>query len=184
MSVYKQPNILFLKGIVENDIKTDDDMFDKKFVEHIEDIKLPLVLPHSFSEIPTKFTSWETWPKTSNLKCWSCNRNFKTTPIFIVDDFCHDISGIRVITPKGNFCSDNCAQHYINLNYHRGDRDDKTKYQLMMHKERTGENVLIIQPSPDKVIMKDYCGNEGISEEEFGKLIDKLNTEFRLCIRY
>lgn len=182
--MYKQPNVLFLKGVVENDLKTDDEMFDKKFIEHIEDIKLPLVIPHSFSELPAKFISWDTWPKSTNLKCWCCDRNFKNTPIFIVDDFCYDTNGTRIITPKGNFCTDNCAQLYINLHYQRNDRDDKTKYQLMMHKERTGEHVLIIQPAPEKTIMKDYCGSGGVTEDEFAKQIDKLNTDYKISIRY
>lgn len=182
MAVYKEPNILFLRGITPEDLKSDDSIFDTKFTECINGIEESknVTAPKHFTSLPTKFTTWDRWPTSTNLKCWTCDRNFTTVPIFIVDDYSINTENQRVITPVGNFCSDNCAQSYIDKNYTRNQHDNKTRYQLMMRRERTGDNTVVIKPSPSKTTMKQYCGDHGITQTEYEKKIEKLNSDFNL----
>lgn len=176
MSIYKKPNILYLRGIVSSDFEIDDSVFDKKFVEEIEESRLRAV---NYKANPQTFTDWKSWPLTSNLKCWFCDRITGGVSIFITDDLSFAVDGSRIITTKGHFCTTNCAQAYINNWYTGAQRDDKTKYLLMLAREKTKENIFCIQPSPPKTIMRQYMGPDGISEEDYGKRIAILEMETR-----
>ena len=80
---YEAPNILTFKGIFPDkyDINT---LFTNKIMDS-------LLIPtdgatneteefEEFDKIPSKFTTVDAWPKKTNLKCWRCNRKFKTIP--------------------------------------------------------------------------------------------------------
>lgn len=172
-------HILFLPGVYENDINSDDRMVDEKYTSDAIDIQIGSVHEEYSGSIPTVYTTHKHWIKSTGLKCWNCDRFFKNPPIFIVDDVSY-IDGDRQITPHGNFCSDNCAIAYIDCFYKGTARDDKIKYQIMLARERTGKNITIIKPSPPKTCMRAYCGPSGITSEEYESKINELNSEYAL----
>lgn len=171
---YRPSNILFLKGIALTDIE-DDSIFDDKFTEGIEsDQNLPI--SESLCNIPTKFTTWKDWIKRTNLICWSCDRKFKTLPLFIVDSV-SDVGEQRIIVPLGNFCSDNCIMSYINIEYSGTERDNKIKYMLMLRAERIGVRSIIIPNAPKKTLRREYCGDVGLNHTQYQQLFDQIVSE-------
>jgi hypothetical protein len=168
--------------VFAEDLERDDLMFDNKFMTSaVTDVATDDVngtTEFNYS-IPQTFTSPKLWIKSTGLKCWNCDRFFKNPPLFIVEDVAN-IDSVRTITTIGNFCTDNCAISYINANYKGTERDDKTKYQIMLARERTGKNITIIKPAPPKTIMKAYCGSNGITPEEYEQRLNELSTDFSL----
>lgn len=186
LEITTQPNILFLRGVFAGDLDSDDTMFDNRFMSGAPDDMTidPFIncIEHTGTElasIPTTFTTWQQWIKSTNLRCWNCDRGFKNPPIFVVDDVSY-ADGNRIITPHGNFCSDNCAQAYIDVTYRGVAHDDKTRYQVMLARERTGKNIAMIKPSIPKTCMKAYCGPNGITPDEYEKRLKELNNDYSL----
>lgn len=154
--------------------------------------------------LPDYFVNLETWPKSSNLLCWSCDTSFKgipwTVPISktiknetFVDDSTPEIYGTTAdpINPKireyyafqtlGCFCSEFCAQKYINRS---GDMRIKNKWEsgkllLEIYRLITGRHIRYIPESEDKYIMMQYCGKKGISIAEY-----KERNETKRSITY
>lgn len=178
MSLYKRPNILFLKAVFPSDLEGDDFMFDDRFTEAMVTYDSGVAATptkssvrfESYNSIPTVFTSLASWPKYTNLKCWNCDRHFKTRPWFVPDEF-REIEGELEIGVVGNFCKENCAQSWIDGEYRENtqEHDDKTKYLKMLYKIFTGKSIEIIVTAEKKTLMKQYIGEDGITEEEYDK---------------
>lgn len=188
--VYREPNILLLRGIAIADLidDTDDTMFDSKYTEELGATvtigsTVEVVAKASevqYSSIPKEFYSWKTWISSTNLACWNCDRFFKSVPIFIVGYLHVNGEGKRVIDPEGNFCTDNCAQNYIDMKYTGVQHDDKTKYQIMLRQERLETEVILIKAAEPKTCMKKYIGPSGCTPEEYGKRLEALDSEFSI----
>jgi hypothetical protein len=68
--------VLFLKGVYKNNCDRIEDFFHERLL-HDADPKAKI-----FDKIPMVFTDLESWPKTTNLLCWTCRRAVKGRPWF------------------------------------------------------------------------------------------------------
>jgi hypothetical protein len=143
-------NLLVLKGIKLSDLESDD-MFESKFIENSE-IETNVEKTH-YKALPKQFTSLENWPKSTNLLCWSCDRAFTKIPIFIPINIYKE-NDTQIMDTEGCFCSFNCAQSHINLYYEGIERDDKTRFLILLYEIINGESIKIIIPSPYKFMME------------------------------
>lgn len=136
----------------------------------------------SMNAPPNFFVSVEEWPKTTRLLCWECCEKCDSYPCFIPS--CPTAwkgEGVKYKT-MGVFCSWNCAMKHAHISF--GETKmweiEKHIYDIaMMFDLSEGNNMKIkkiILPSPDKTIMKKYCGNGGLSIEEYKEKIRQINN--------
>lgn len=177
MSKYRKPNILILPGIREEDLESDDDIFNSKFTEGLEEIETTNVF---YESLPDMFYSLEQWPESTNLHCWTCDLQFVGRPWFIPERIYDQGGKLSAIKPKGCFHSPNCAQSYIDKNYSGLEHDDKTSGLLLIYKIFTGKSIRVIKPSYPKTLMRKYIGQNGISSEEYIQKNARINRDF--CI--
>jgi hypothetical protein len=185
-AVYKGPNILYLPGLQAKDLDDDDGIFDDRFTENIASVDADGAESHTtfmqihYNEIPSTFTCMQSWIKSTNLLCWHCDRSVKSIPWFVPNEIYSDKEGKRVIEPFGNFDKVNCVQAFINDHYHGTQHDMLTKNLLMLYETFMNRRVPLIKPSPPRTIMKKYCGDSGITSEEYEKMIVEINSDYSL----
>ena len=185
VSDIKTNNILVLKGVYILDFSTDN---------------LPTTVTTEFTGRPTTYTRYislpkqfispDDWPKVSNLKCWSCDRLFESYPKFVPLDPELISLNDKLVTawePRGNFCGWNCVIDYIRTRLPKNKQwdaeQDTCKVAEMFAKAMSAfayKPVIRIMPSPEKTLMKPYCGNDGITEEEYQSMVNALNTNYDL----
>lgn len=72
-------------------------------------------LPEKFDKVPDRFVSADTWPRTTNLRCRQCARQFKSRPLTMV---LHIASESKTIidmkTDRCFYCSGDCVETFIN----------------------------------------------------------------------
>lgn len=166
---YKKPKILFIKGAFIRDCVQIDDIFEQKIIEQLV-VETPNII---YEKIPSIFVNNE-WNKT-NIKCWNCDLNFDTKPIFIPKIVNQQKKDEYAIGTYGCFCSFSCSATFIDEKY-------QTICNRIMYKEMLellfriyyGKKVLEIYRSPSKYCMKQYGGNTNISE--YKKTINTLLT--------
>ncbi len=184
-------NTLFLQGVFKKDCMYMEDMLCGK-LSIVKDKKIDAAI---FDKIPTCYTSLETWPKKTNLKCWTCHRNFNTMPWFepqAIEPVCVgeagkyiEVNNLKKLTNEktynipaiGNFCSCNCVQDHIEKN--TKDLSEKTNKKIMLkfvYHLIKGKNINEIRPSPSFTLMKVYGGK--LSESEYQQKIDMLEENF------
>lgn len=146
--------IIFLKGVNPQEYMAIEDEFDAKILENIQQT-IPTIEStntYMYNKIHDVFTTCETWPKKTNLKCWHCDFTFESTPVFIPSYISNSQWGVL-----GNFCSFNCAMAYIK-DYHR-DNNSYTKNLLELYYKFHGTRIYFIKESPSRHIMEKYGGN-------------------------
>ena len=180
LDTYDQPNILFLRGCFVKDCNSVEDMFDERIIdESINENKMYNNIHVIYDDIPPVFTSLETWPKNTNIKCWSCSCSFYGPPIFIPGDFAASKSpgevcdGIDVI---GNFCSWGCSSRWIDMHYTGNCKWEKKEMLKLLYKMMNGETINEIISSPCKTIMKQYGGS--VKECDYKKLVINLSMDY------
>lgn len=178
-TVYKRPNIMFLPNVFEKDITHDDHIFDDKFSETVAyEASVPEI--QHYTSIPATYTTLDKWITVTNLCCWNCDRQFKNRPIFVPDSIYFTKNAERIMDVNGVFCSFNCAQKYIDEKYKGPSRDDRTKFLQILFKDFYGYRAPIIKPAPEKTKMKKYCGEKGVTADEYQKMIEELNANYEL----
>lgn len=170
----KKSNLLILKGIDINDFGNLDDIYKSQKPSKPQEI---------YSDIPSKFTSPDKWIDRCNIKCWFCDKLFTDYPRFIARGVSRqqDENGVLVDTWDvfGVFHRWNCAQAYIELHFPR-QQQDLSRYLCIVESKFTGRRRHKIMPSPPKTIMKQYCGNLGLTPHQYDEKIDKLEEEYEL----
>jgi len=176
---YRRPNILFLRGVCVDDLKSNDSIFDRKFTTDAAQ-PTPRVL---YQSLPEHFTTMESWPKSTNLKCWQCDCQFSNPPVFMPSDMYRGRKGEIVFDTHGCFCTFNCAQGYIDEKY-RGDPTifDKEKYLKTLYQVYTGKKIVKIVASPPKTKMQQYSGERGVSYKEYREKIYEMNDDYELAV--
>jgi|SRR3989344_5798566 len=185
---HKPIYILFLKGIKLSDLTTIEDMFDEKLMgnvcimeriqhnNHQDDTSSIL-----YKSNPNTFTSYKTWVKNSNCKCWECTCMFNESPVFIPLYIRKNDLGCIEMGVYGNFCWFNCAQKWINEKCKiDGTHDDKTRMLKILYEMFTGNKIQKIVESEDKTVMKQFCGEHGITQQEYRDNMNLLNSEYEL----
>jgi hypothetical protein len=187
-----------LDNVIDN-LKTDFIVVDQfEDMETLTNDEVSRVV-NADSELPNIYTDIDNWPKSTNLACWYCSLCFKGKPWFIPvawtrgvidrEKVTYDINlnfpqsdqciETTIIRTDGNFCSPFCAKRYIE-EYKKYTPNIRKKNINMLHyqcEQFLGYNPNYIPSAPDKTKMKKYCGESGITESEYQKLI-KRNYKF------
>lgn len=122
-----------------------------------------------YKSLPTRFTCLQNWPTSCNLKCWSCDRMFNTRPLFAPRDPHPDGS----YAPEGVFGDWPCVARYIEDN-HPNEKYVYNALLLDLYYIFTGSRVEKIPLGYKKTIMKQYCGESGVSLTEFDEMTKAL----------
>lgn len=176
---YDPPNILFLKGCFIDDCDSLEDIFVKKLMESTTNGDVSYEIKNQeYNKIPSVFKSLDTWPSKTNLKCWSCDCDFHTRPIFIPTT----IYSNNDMDTEGNFCMWGCASRYINTFYNVDERWEKHAMLRELHEIFTGSFIEDIVPSPPKTEMVQYGGRK--TKKEYRDHLMCLNETYRVSIQH
>lgn len=120
----------------------------------------------NYQRLPRQFTGAETWPKSSNLKCWHCDNVIgDIAPKFIPVDP-SKCNGALCCDAYGAFDSWACAVAYVDLYFNGSKRNDSRN--LIATFARVIDDITgVIHPAPPRTIMSAYCGETGITPEEY-----------------
>jgi hypothetical protein len=132
-----------------------------------------------YDSIPKKFSSLSTWPRHSNLHCWSCGRKFSSRPCFIPLNP-EIIAHMTIYDVLGNFCRWNCVVRHVRKIYPAEYAWDIECSIRKLYKLYHDVDVEQVVPSPDPYVMNFYCGDDGISSEDYDVLIDKHQKDYSL----
>lgn len=106
--------ILFLPGVTLADYVPLEDRLE----QFLKD-ELPPVQPADivvYDRIPRQYTR-DSWPASTNLRCWNCDRHFCGRPLFVPSSISIGRGGHLVmdvdVEQGGNFCHQNCAFTHI-----------------------------------------------------------------------
>ncbi len=181
--------ILFLQGVFKKDCKRLEEFFHERLLhDSTGEIKL-------YDKIPLVFTGLDTWPKSTNLLCWNCNKSFKNRPWFepqSIDPMSkgpvgvlltgdeikksHDV-GACCISVKGNFCGPSCTmRHIITYSKNLAERLNKVSMLLIVHNIFTGISVPDIIPAPVHTEMEQFGGRW--TAQEYQKKVDELASHY------
>ena len=78
----------------------------------------------SYKKLPEIFNGEDSWPTTSELKCWYCSNNFSSFPKFIPTVWAYKNEKLNC-SVYGNFCTWECAKSfcvYMNMNISNAER--------------------------------------------------------------
>lgn len=182
---YDEPNILFLRGCFLKNCSSIEDMFDERIMkESFLDGKTMPLEEIVYDKIPEKFVSLETWVKKTNLKCWNCDCNFYTIPIFVpeymkdpdVPDRKHGDIGVH-----GNFCSWNCASFYISLMF-RDVKWEKDSMLKILYTIFTGDTIHTIPHAPSKTKMVQFGGS--MTRTEYKNNLTEMNSIYEESLKH
>ena len=169
---YKPPNILHL-DISLDDCISIEDMYDEMILGRSEVVSFEdSVSTHvRYDKIPKIFTGVESWPKSTNLKCWSCDFSFESRPCFIPTEVKETSFQVH-----GNFCSFPCAALYINSKYKTQSEVWKLIDNLyFLYKKMYGVYVCHIPLAPDRYCMRQYGGT--MEPHEFREKINQIERD-------
>lgn len=171
---YKSPNILSLSGITLQDYKSFEDEADERLMENnMENFDTEIFI---YNKIPTVFTGLNTWPKSTNLYCWSCSFKFDTVPKFI-PTYIRENNDLIEVGVMGNMCSFNCVELWIETHVSNKEKRYKLQNNLCyLYYLFTGKRINLIEPAICKTNLLQYGGT--MNEETF--LIKMKELEKRL----
>lgn len=170
---YKIPQILFINGVFLKDCVQIDDIFEQRLLDNLSESETQDVV---YDRLPSYFSRLSTWVKKTNIKCWYCDLNFDTAPVFIPLILEHIGGDEYNISVKGCFCGFACAQKHIDI--HHQDICNNTKFSDMLrhlHFIFTGERIDEIEPASDKHDMVQYGGTK--TKEDYRKEHAKKNEK-------
>jgi len=153
MLVHRKANILVLTGVFLSDYDT---------------VTTAAVEPETtYNEIPRKFISVETWPRSTNLLCWSCSLVPSGAPMFIPQ--CPEITstGTEICDAMGNFCNGGCAANYIDKFMPSVFHWDLLELLIRFESKFTGVRRAIIPRPQSHTEMKQYCGPHGLTPKQW-----------------
>jgi len=187
---FKKSNILFLRGVYPDQLETLEEEFGNRLIEEAgleNDFNaLNLTEEITYDKIPPVFTSLESWPKSTNIDCWSCSIEFTTRPYFIPERIKNRREGGTEMLTHGVFCSANCAIRYLNTDYGESGSVSPSKLSKwdayhgvkIVHRIFTSKQVEKIAPSPPKTLMKQYGGD--LTKAQYRELLAKFDDEHTL----
>ena len=166
---FKTPSVLFIKGVFIKDCVPIDDLFDEQVMARAQDDPVEI---HAYTPIPTIFHSVKTWPTSTNIRCYYCDRSFDETPIFVPKTIEPSNEGY-VMSTEGCFCTFNCAVTYIDLHYPKiHDNINKKSMLKLLYSVMHNKHVAEIPSALSKYEMICYGGR--LSQQEYGKRMPKI----------
>lgn len=163
----KRTNLLILQGIYPED-------FDKNNNKEKDSNK------SVYTNIPKCFIDVESWPKESNLRCWECDQLNDSYPKFIPCNietiYCNGKTK-QICETYGHFDTWNCAISYILKEFPQNKKWDTLQLLYIFESKFSNNRKKKIPKAPPKTIMKQYCGDKGITIQEYKERIKQLNEE-------
>jgi hypothetical protein len=160
--------ILFLRGCHLDDCKDVEDLMEARLEEAAaqwnehDDFN-----GFKYDKIPHKFTSLDTWPLSTNLKCWECDDQVRGRPYAIATyiakggGFPNVESLYGDIDTDGNFCDECCAYTYIGHGKkYAKNKGEYVRMTRILACRIGGLNEVIFFEAPSKTCMKEYGGNK------------------------
>jgi hypothetical protein len=172
-AVIKRSNFLVFRGVFPQD-------FLKSRTNTAEITTAKKEPTIEYSEIPKKFISVESWPKSTNLLCWSCSRSFTNPPAFIPTNPKIDNENRDVCDVIGNFCRWSCASRYVKEVLPEPMRYDHNKYICLFESKFTDVRREIVKPSPPKTEMQAYCGKNGLTPKQWIAKADSIDRDYSI----
>ena len=143
-------------------------------IMHVDARPAPEKPQSTYQSLPKQFVGPDSWPKYTNLLCWTCSRVPYGYPRFLPKN-ARQSQGRDICEPEGNFCGWPCVGRYIMTEYPRSQVWDLLQTTLIFARLfEDSRDLREIPIAPRKDIMKPYKGDDGITEEEFQAKIDKL----------
>jgi hypothetical protein len=153
---FKVPKILFIRGVFLKDCIPIDDIFEQQLIDRLDEEEISVM---EFDKIPSIFTTLNTWIKKINTKCWFCDLNFESIPVFI-PRLIEPSGGGYTIGTEGCFCTFSCAMAHINVHYPKiCDNVRKRDMLKFLYKMFNDSKVREILASPSKYEMNQYGGS-------------------------
>ena len=71
-----------------NSLSSLEDIYEEMILERSAADLVPSAMPERvhYDKVPKVFTTLEAWPRRTNLRCWSCDFNFESRPVFVPMD--------------------------------------------------------------------------------------------------
>lgn len=125
-------------------------------------------------EIPPEFTSPDTWPKTTRLRCWRCTMVPVDYPRFIAKNVVNN-GAVAVYTTFGVFDSWPCAAGYIEDNF-TGDAKWNYHHMLcMVEAVFTGGPLKTYIPrAPPMTVLREFRGRYGLTQQQFRDRVNEM----------
>lgn len=162
----KKSNLLILRGV-----------YPKDFVKRKPTVTLTQPV-QVYSKMPAIFTSTKDWPQFSNLKCWSCDQLPVSYPKFIPLNPSYGPNYGHICDVFGHFCEWNCAVRYAVREFPREQHWDILESICLFESKFSGKKKEKIMEAPSKTCMKQYCGDDGITAQEYREKIMALNEDY------
>jgi hypothetical protein len=149
------PKILFIRGVFLKDCTPIDDIFEQQLIDRLDEEDVKVI---TFDKMPSAFTTLNDWIKNINIRCWFCDLNFNTSPVFIPRLIEPSYDGYTIGT-EGCFCTFSCAMAYINI-YYPKIYDNVRKHDMLkfLYKLFNGTKVREILASPSRYELVHYGG--------------------------
>ena len=115
--VNKIPKILFIRNVFKHNCIEVNEAFEMKIMENSIHSSVNLFeLNSDYQKNPKLFEGLDSWPKTTNLRCWYCFNHFTSIPKFIPTVIEPSHSSKYSIGVEGNCCNWACCMSYIREN--------------------------------------------------------------------
>ncbi len=173
MESVKKSNLLKFRGVFAKDISTDVN-YGKNTTPVAVETKI------FYANIPKRFTDVASWPKVSNLRCWNCDQLTKSYPKFVPVGL-ERVDGKIRCDVHGHFHEWNCAVSYVMKEFPENQRWDTLRAISIIESEFTGTRREIIPPAPSKFEMKVYCGDNGITSQQWCDRLAAVNSTHTLA---
>lgn len=131
-----------------------------------------------YGGLPSYYTCIGEWPESTKLICWHCAQSFNTRPYFlplqINNSSLPRSESTTEIYVEGCFCHISCVGAYMEW-YFKDDIDRAlgkwTAIEILkgLYYEWTGKLLADIPIADPPQIRKVFCGNKGISDEEYNR---------------
>jgi hypothetical protein len=153
---------LVLRGVTKSTYIPPEDVFENKLIA--ESCPSHIDTNVNLESLPKIFTTLSAWPKSTNLRCWTCFRKYSNVPLVIFISYSKTADGDDQYITEGNFCHWTCARWHIK--YHKNDDPTLKKLLLKFYTMITGK-VMIDIPLPSSPWTQTGFVADGISPENY-----------------
>ena len=177
MRMRSRINILEFKGLKLSDLKN---------------VKIDICkedLPKFYNDTPDKWYSDQDLC-TSDCKCWNCGMSFSGVSTFIplnarrvppiIDSDGNKTEEKLLFDRYGIYCSWPCAARDAHYRFGRQKNYSDIQQGLrIVYNIIHGSNVIYVRMAPDKTTMAEYCGNGGMSNNDYINAIKMISLKMR-----
>ena len=179
-----EPPIIFIPDVYVSDCTVIDDIFERSLMENIDNdgggsassnvnIMAEAVMSCKYDKLPSTFRDVKSWPKHTNLLCWTCHRSFDTKPLFLPKTIEQGASSREVImTVEGCFCCYSHIVDYILLRFNSYDQQSKMKLIEFLYLLFEGKKPKKIRPSISIYTQEQYGGK--LTRDQYDKIMSTI----------